>query len=126
MDDTIVKQLRWAHEPERYEGWPLRAEVDLLTRDGDGASLAPEGIEEELLAAFAEAGFSPEANDTYYLHPATLGYQWSARYPGQLLCLEVRRDLLVEVWQWDEEMLPRPEAAERVAEVLAPAISSRL
>jgi hypothetical protein len=126
VDDTIVEQLHWAHEPQRYETWPVRAELDLLTRDGEGTLWAPEGLEEDLLAAFASAGYSPRANDTYYLHPATLGHRWCVQYPGQLVCLEVRRDLLVGEWRYAEEMLALPQAVERIADVLAPAVGARL
>ena len=104
----------------------LRAEVDLLTRDADGTLFAPEGLEEALQAGFREAGFDVHTNDTYFLHPATLGHRWSVTYPGQVLSLEVRRDLLVEAWRWDEEMLPVPEKVARVAQVLAPALARRL
>lgn len=115
----IVEQLRWAHEPERYATWPLRSEVDLLTRDPDGVLYAPEGVEELLLEAFTDAGFSPAANQTYQLVPQTLGYGWSKRWKGQVTCLEVRRDLLVSEWRWSEEMLPDPAKVADVAAVLA-------
>jgi hypothetical protein len=118
IDDDIVTKLRWACEPERHDTWPLRAEVDLLTRDGDGKSFAPEGMEERLLAGFAQAGFEAKANDTYFLHPSTLGYAWAAKYPGQVLSLEVRRDLLVQAWRPFEEMVALPDRCERVAKVL--------
>lgn len=123
VDDRIVESLRWACDPERVETWPLRTEVDLLTRDGDGKLLAPAGVEEQLLERFAAAGFAPALNDTYFLHPATLGHGWSARYPGQVVCLEVRRDLLVPAWTPFEEMVADPARARRVAEILAPALA---
>ena len=122
VDERIVEQLRWACAPERADTWPLRAEVDLLTRDGEGTLLAPPGVEEHLLERFRAAGYAPTCNETYFLHPATLGHGWSARYPGQLVCLEVRRDLLVPAWTPFEEMLADPAQARRVAEVLAPAL----
>jgi hypothetical protein len=118
IDDDIVAKLRWACAPERHDTWPLRAEVDLLTRDGDGKLFAPEGVEEQLLVGFAQAGFEAKANDTYFLHPSTLGHAWSVAYPGRVLSLEVRRDLLVEQWRPFEEMVALPEPCERVAKVL--------
>ena len=126
VDDDIVRKLRWACAPERVETWPLRAEVDLLTRDGDGAVLAPPGVEEQLLRAFSQAGFAPKANDTYYVHPASLAHTWSTAHPGRLVCLEVRRDLLVERWEPFEEMRADPEKVARVARVLAPELVSLL
>lgn len=118
----IVEQLRWAYAPEQAEQRQPRAEVDLLTRDKEGLLYAPPGAEEALLAGFAAAGFQAVANDTYCLVPAALGYQWSTSYPGQVLTLEVRRDLLVERWDPFEEMLPVPEKVARVAQVLAPVL----
>jgi hypothetical protein len=126
VDDDIVKNLRWACEPERELTWPLRAEVDLLTRTGDGELLGPPGAEEALLESFTREGFAPVANDTFYLHPASLGHRWCSEYPGQVLCLEVRRDLLVDKWTPLEEMVPLREEAERVASVLAPVLVDAL
>jgi hypothetical protein len=119
IDDDIVAKLRWACEPERHDTWPLRTEVDLLTRDGDGKLFAPEGVEAVLIARFAEAGWTAKANDTYFLHPSTLGHAWSLAYPGKVLSLEIRRDLLVQEWRPFEEMLALPDACDRVAKVLA-------
>jgi hypothetical protein len=118
IDDDIVAKLRWACEPERHDTWPLRAEVDLLTRDGDGKLFAPEGVEELLIGRFAASGFEAKANDTYFLHPSTLGHAWSVAYPGKVLSLEVRRDLLVKQWRPFEEMVALREPCERVAKVL--------
>lgn len=126
VDERIVDNLRWACAPERHDSWPLRAEVDLLTRDGDGSELAPAGLEAELLAGFAEAGFEAKANDTYFLHPSTLGHAWAVSHPGQVLSLEVRRDLLVDRWLPFEEMHALADRCDRVARVLAPALERRL
>lgn len=126
VDDDIVTNLRWACAPERHDSWPLRAEVDLLTRDGDRQLFAPAGIEEELMTAFTQAGFTPKANDTYFLHPSTLGHTWSVSYPGRVLTLELRRDLLVEAWTPLQAMRPVPAACERVASLIAPALERAL
>ncbi|NVB38642.1 hypothetical protein G6O69_12445 [Pseudenhygromyxa sp. WMMC2535] len=126
IDDEIITKLRWACAPDRHDSWPLRAEVDLLTRDAEGRCYAPEGLEQALLDAFAAAGFSPVANEAYYIHPSTLGYTWSAQYPGQVLCLELRRDLLVAAWTPLAAMHVDAGKCARVAEVLAPALRERL
>jgi hypothetical protein len=123
VDDDIVTKLRWACAPDRHDTWPLRAEVDLLTRDGEGRSFAPEGLEERLLAEFAAAGFEAKANATYNLHPSTLAHEWSTSWPGRVLCLEVRRDALVEQWLPFDEMRVVPDKCERVASVLAPLLT---
>jgi hypothetical protein len=123
VDDEIIAKLRWACAPDRHDTWPLRAEVDLLTRDGEGRSYAPEGIEEQLLADFAAAGFDAKANDTYNLHESTMAHEWSTSWPGRVVCLEVRRDLLVEEWMPFDEMRVVPDKCERIARVLAPVLT---
>jgi hypothetical protein len=113
VDGDIVKNLRWACAPDRHDTWPLRAEIDLLTRDQEGKLYAPQGVEEALSEAFEAAGFRPVANDTYCLHPATMGYVFSARHPGRVVCLEIRRDLLTD-WDPLEEMIPDPARVQKV------------
>ena len=124
IGDDIGQRLREALTPEQVERWPLRPEIDLLTRDPDGTLLAPEGVEESLLTAFREAGLQPEANHTYCLHPPSLAHTFSARYPGQVLCLEVRRDLLVDEWRPFDEMRAEAHKAERIAAVLSPVVAN--
>jgi hypothetical protein len=126
VDDAIVTKLRWACAPERHDTWPLRPEVDLLTRDDAGREWSPPGLEAELLAGFGAAGFETKANDTYFMHPSTLAFEWSSAYPGRVLCLEVRRDLLVQQWRPLEPMVVVEGACERVAEVLAPVLLAAL
>lgn len=126
VDDQIVDNLRWACAPERHDSWPLRAEVDLLTRDAEGKLYAPEGLELGLRDGFRAAGFGVELNGVYHLHPSTQGYQWCARYPGQVLTLELRRDLLVEAWTPFEPMHVVSSKCERVAQILAGALAQVL
>ena len=105
---------------------PLRAEIDLLTCDGEGLYLAPDGIEAELQGAFEKLGRQAVANDTYHLHPATLAHHWSITYPGRVLCLEVRRDLLVEAWTPFAEMNVASAKVDPLAGALAESLASRL
>jgi hypothetical protein len=126
VDDDIVKNIKWACEPEREATWPLRADVDLLTRDGQARELSPPGMEQALLEAFGAAGFSTKANDTYYVHESSLAHTWSTTYPGQLMCLEVRRDVLVPQWRPFEETTAAPMKVERVADVLVPVLHEAL
>ncbi len=131
VDHKIVEKLRWAHEPARVETWPLRAELDLLTRAPaedarPGTELAPPGLAEALIRRYAARGLTAVANGTYCLHPVTSAYEWSRRYPGRLLCTEVRRDLLVERWRWNQAMRPTSAAIERVATPLAEAFAELL
>lgn len=121
IDADIVDTLRWACAPERHDSWPLRAEVDLLTRDGEGTLLASAALETELLARFAAAGYEAEANGTFHVHPSTLAHAWMSRYPDQVVGLEIRRDLLVEAWTPFEAMRVDPDKVARVAAILGPA-----
>lgn len=126
IDERIIDSLRWGYAPERHDTWPLRAEVDLLTRDGEGKLLAPEGAESRLLADFAAAGFEAKANETYYVHPSTMAHEWATTHPGRVLALELRRDLLVETWTPFEPMRVAEARCQQVAEVLAPVLFDHL
>ncbi len=122
----IVDQLRWACAPERESTWPLRADVDLLTTDPDGKDWSPPGMVPALVDGFAAVGLQAKVNNAYNLHPASLGHTWSTRYPGRVLCLEVRRDHLVQAWTPFEEMTVVDDKVDRVAGVLAPVVARAL
>ncbi|MFV8755096.1 hypothetical protein ACNOYE_31500 [Nannocystaceae bacterium ST9] len=126
IDDEIISKLRWACAPERHDTWPLRPEVDLLTRDAEGQLFAPADLEDRLLADFRAAGFEAKANDTYDLHPSTLAHEWSTTYPGRVLCLEIRRDALVETWTPFDPMQVVESKCDRIAQILAPALAPSL
>jgi hypothetical protein len=119
----IVQQLRWAQEPEQLARWQVRPEVALLTRDPDGTLWAPAWAE-DLVPAFAEAGFEAKLNTPYDLHPASLGHRWSTAYPGRVFAFEVRRDLLVPRWTPFAEMRTLAEPVGRVAAVVAEGLLS--
>lgn len=119
VDADIVKNLHWACEPGRHDTWPLRAEVDLLTRDPEGTLLCDPRIESDLVAGFTAAGYAPKCNDTYSVHPASLAHTHCVNYPERVLCAEVRRDLLVDEWTPFAEMEPNAEKIGRAAGVIA-------
>lgn len=126
VDDDIVEKLREAHRPEVYAQWPLRAQVDLITADEEGRTLAPPGMAEALVEAYRERDVAAVIGGTYFLHPSTAGRTWSERYPGQVLCLEVRRDLLVRDWRWSEPMEVVDDKVARMAAPLAEALDGAL
>lgn len=126
IDDSIVDALRKAHEPEAWASWPMRAEIDLITRTAEGIRHPPVPMIEQVLAGYRALGYETVEGGAYTLHPSTQTYRWSMRYLGQVLCLEVRRDLLVEAYTPFEEMRVRPELADRVAAPLAHAIDAWL
>lgn len=126
IDDTIVEKLRWAHEPARYATWPVRPEVDLITRTADGQLHAAAPVADAVAAAYKALGIQVAENATYHMHPSTLGHRWATRCPGRTLCLEIRRDLLVPGWTWNRENQVDPAAAARFAAPLAAAITAWL
>jgi hypothetical protein len=126
IDDTIVDELRRAHQSDIWVTWTERPAIDLITRDPDGVRRAPDGMVDELIAAYRALGLEAAEAATYTLHPDAQGSRWARRYPDRFLCLEVRRDLLVEVYAPFDEMRVRADAAERIAWPLAAAITARL
>jgi len=126
IDDDIVHALRKAHEPEAWASWPVRPEVDILTRTTEGARHAPEGMVERLTDAYRAIGICAVESVTYQLSPVTQSWRYVMRYPERVLCLEVRRDLLVAEYTPFDEMRALPHAADRVAGPLVDAIDEWL
>ena len=122
VDDRIVASLREAYRPEVVGRWPLRPEVDLITRDPDGRRLADEGLVTALHAAFARAGIASTEDHAYTLQPSTMAAVHAMRFPGRTLCFEMRRDLLVAEFTPFAEMRVDPAAAERMAGIFAEAV----
>lgn len=124
IDADIVTRLRecWA-EPER---WPLRAEVDLITTTAEGQLLADPELIGAVRRGYEAVGTEVVEGGSYFLHPATTAHALSARFPGQVLCLEVRRDLLVTAWEPFEEMVVDPRAVQRMARPLVEALDGAL
>jgi hypothetical protein len=126
VDDDIVSLLRAAYAPEVWSSSPLRPEIDLITRDDEGVTHAPEQMIEPLLAAYRALGFEAVDSKTYTLHPSTQLARHAARHPNRVLGLEVRRDLLVERFDLLEELTVSPERVQHVALPLADAIDAWL
>lgn len=104
IDEGIGAALRRVCEPEQYRKWPTRPPVDLITAPPDGVELAPPRLVTAVRDNFAKIGIAATENASYHLHPETVGYRYSARYPGQVLCLEIARDLLADPFSPFEEM----------------------
>ncbi len=118
VEHDIVTRLHEAWAPGVAETWPLRPEVDLITRDAEGLRRCPPGLVEPLLTDLTELGLAGEECGTYWLHPATRAAELAARHPETLFCLEVRRDLLVEGWTPFVPQRPSPDRVEPLAAVL--------
>ena len=104
IDGDIVKALRRAYDPEAYPTWDRRPDVDIISEAEDGTRPAPADLVSDLRRRLGAAGFEVEENATYRLHPATMAYRYSTTYPGQVLCLELNRSLLVDPFTPFEEM----------------------
>jgi hypothetical protein len=122
VDEHVVASLRKAYRPDEIENWPLRAEVDLIADDGLGQTLAPEALVRSLTRELAAADLRVARCGSYTLHPGTLAHTFATKYPGRTLCLEVRRDLLVEEFTPFAEMHADPQRVERIALPLARAL----
>ena len=117
--DDIVTALRRAYEPETYETWPLRPEVDLITETPEGVLLGDRAWLRRVRAEYEAIGVSVKENGAYRLIPDTMGRVYAERYPGRLLCVEVRRDLLADPFDPFAEMTISAEKALRMAGPLA-------
>lgn len=121
VDDRIVESLRRAYSPSVEPTWPLRPEVDLVAREPGGRVVA-EPLVRRFAAAFAEDGLEAAVSATYPLHPATLAFRHLARLEPRGICVEVRRDLLVERFAPFEEAVVSPAKVARIVAPLARAI----
>lgn len=126
VDADIVRELHRVYSPELRDTWPLRAEVDLITRTPEGERRSPPGAVETLVAGFAEAGLGAHEGGTYFLHPVTRAATLSERYPGRLLCFEARRDLVVQEWTPFAEMHADEAKVRRMAAPVAAWLSGAL
>jgi len=122
VDEHIVVNLRAAYAAERIESWPLRAPVDLILDTPDGRRLADPELVERLQRAYGARGIAVEFNGAYSLHPITLAGMLAERHPRRVLCLELRRDLLVPEFTPFREMHVDPAKVERMAAPLAAAL----
>ncbi len=122
----IVSQMHRVWGPALVETWPLRPDVDLITLDGDRVRQCPLGVVEPLIEGFATLGWVAQECGTYWLHPATRAAALSARYPGRLICFEVRRDLVMQDWVPFSPCRPNEPVVAKVAEVLADVLVGQL
>ena len=104
IDAGIVQALRAAYEPEQYERWRRRPDVDVISESSDGAKLAPAELVEAIRRNYAAAGIEATENATYRLDPSTMGHVHSIRYPERVLGLEISRARLADPFTPFEEM----------------------
>ena len=122
VDERIVERLRQAYAPDKIETWPLRAEVDLITRSEAGTRMASGDLIAALLGALRAAGLDAREGSTYLLHPSTVALWLAERHPERTICLEMRRDLLVGAFTPFAEMPGDPVRTAGMARALAAGI----
>jgi len=98
------ERLRAAYAPDVEKTWPLRPDVDLITRTTEGEFLADEKTIAAVKAELGKSGLIIAENETYPLHPSSLAHTFATTWKKQTLCLEFRRDLLVEQFTPFQEM----------------------
>ncbi len=124
IDDDIVRKLHEAYEPQRFETWERRPDVDIISEDLDGKLLAPQRIVEALKREYAAIGIRVAENRTYRLFPESMGHVHSVAHPDRVLCLEINRDLLADPFTPFEQMRIGPGKVARIAAPIAAALQN--
>ena len=96
IEADIVERLHWAYEPEIYKTWPVRPEIDIIAKTKDNVFLCNQERMFQIKHLFEKEGFHVGISETYPMHPATTAYLYAQKYPSQTLCIEVRRDILMQ------------------------------
>lgn len=122
VTENIVSDLHGAYEPEQYEQWPLRPEVEIIDRDMEGISYTSEALKSSLRRELATIDLKAEENTTYPLHPSTMAYHNALDLKGRALCLEIRRDLLADPFKPFEENDVSLELVARIGEPILRAL----
>ncbi|CAN5473409.1 hypothetical protein BH11MYX1_BH11MYX1_28430 [soil metagenome] len=121
VDRDIVANLRRAYRPEVEPTWPLRPELDVVSRALDGTNYAPTAVVDTLRSALRADGITVGDGATYPLHPSTVAWDHVMARPGRALCVEVRRDLLADPFEPFAQMTI---GAAKVARLTAPFVSA--
>lgn len=124
VDSDIVANLRHAYRVDVVETWPLRPELDVISRDEDGHSHAPGRVVDALRANVAALHWKVGDSATYPMHPSARAWDHVIARPGRVLCLEVRRDLLADPFDPFVQMRISASKVARVATPLAGAIGA--
>lgn len=122
VDDAIVDRLRREYEPDRIESWPLRSPVDLIATDPQGEMLANASLVSALRSGLAQRSIPSSVSACYSLLPGTVAARLALEYPGRTLCVEFRRDLLVQRFTPFDEMCVDDEKLKPFAVALASAV----
>lgn len=117
VDANIGPSLRRAYQPDVEPSWPLRPEIDVISRGVDGTDYAPVAV----VSALRDALPGVADSATYPLHPSTLAWDHVMALPGRALCVEVRRDLLADPF---EPFVQMQIGAAKVDKLVEPFVSA--
>ncbi len=125
IDITIGEQMRkaWSGDVER---WPLRPPIDLIGRDeGEGDDrpwMVDPSVLTRLRREFGILDLEVADAASYHLAGVTMARRYRDLYPEQVICLEVRRDLLTERWLPFAQMTPDSRQLRNIAGALRRAL----
>jgi predicted N-formylglutamate amidohydrolase len=122
VDRDIVTNLRRAYQPEVEPTWPLRPEIDVISKALDGTDHAPAAVVAALRAELAAASITVADGATYPLHPSTLAWDHVMARPGRAVCIEVRRDLLADPFDPFAQMTIGPAKVARLVGAFSSAL----
>lgn len=118
----IVQSLRAAYQPQVEPTWPLRPDLDVISKALDGTDHAPVAVVTALREGMAAQDLIVADGATYPLHPSTLAYDHVLARPGRALCIEVRRDLVADPFEPFSQMKIASSKVDRLAAPLAAAL----
>ena len=122
VDFDIVEQLHAYYKTDKIQDCPLRPEIDIIYKTPDGENLIDATWIQNLKRIFGQNGFFVADGDSYPLHPVTTAYEHAHKNPSKTMCLEIRRDLVVQDWDPFVEM----SISESKAVVIASCIADSL
>lgn len=122
VDANIVSSLHAAYATDREPTWPLRPEVDVIGKTVEGEQRAPAKVVATLKRELEALGVGLADGESYPLHPSTLAFGHDAQWPGRVLCVEVRRDLIADPWTPFAQMRISAERCERLAQPFSRAL----
>jgi len=96
VDQDIVEKLHWAYEADLYKTWPTRPKIDIIAKTKEGEWLCDMKRAEKLQQAYIQNDITVGLSQTYPMHPSTMAFRHAKKYPSQIICLEIRRDLLMK------------------------------
>jgi predicted N-formylglutamate amidohydrolase len=117
----IGARMRAAYD--RPEPWPLRPAIDVIARTTDGELLADAGVVDAIVGAGRALGYDVAVSGTYPIHPTSHAWRHARAWPGRVVCVEVRRDLVAAPFEPFAEMRIDPHAARAIGRALASALA---